>query len=112
MDFLPDNFVYIKIGVPVDSAQNVFSPPRRMIRPRTIRPTQSDDSAHLVKTHGCRFGRFGPLHANSGNVRTDDSAHTVRRASHTRCVYVYFVIDFVIVLFVIVHLFMQCSILC
>ena len=105
MDFLPDNFVYIKIGVPVDSAQNVFSPPRRMIR-----PTQSDDSAHLIKTHGCRFRRFGPLHANSGNVRTDDSAHTVRRASHTRCVYAYFVINLAIVLFV--HLFMQCSILC
>ena len=96
--------------VPVDSAQNVFGPPRRMIRPRTIRtirPTQSDDSAHFIKTHGCRFGRFGPLHANSGNVRTDDSAHTVRWASHTRCVYVYFVIDLAIVLFVIVHLFMQ-----
>ena len=65
------------------------------------------DSAHLIKTHGCRFVRFGPLHANSGNVRTDDSAHTVRRASHTRCVYVYFVVDLAIVLFVIVHLFMQ-----
>ena len=66
--------------------------------------TQTDDSAHLVKTRVCRDGCFGTLHTSSGNLRTNVSAHiwlygkptqtasyTQSRAEHSKskhgCVY-------------------------
>ena len=40
-----------------------------------LQPTQTDNSAHLIKTQGCRDGWFGPLHTSSRNLRMDDSAN-------------------------------------